>query len=152
MPWYIPLLSAIVGGAIGFFSAYKVSQVNFDRQNAADARSLLVVFAGEIDIITVVLRRYLDASAGNVYAVLPEKFDIAGLAQVYKSNCGKLGMLDAGLLDSIMKFYSRLLTVNPVSSGVPAGATYIDKSLLLGCIDLGKAAQGAIISALGEDR
>ena len=109
MPWYIPLLSAILGASISFCSAFAITRYTFSRQIMQEKANRLNAFQIEISVLVQFLERAISEAAPDVIVMLPPKREFENLCVIYRGNCGKIGLLSTKVAKEIIAFYANAL-------------------------------------------
>jgi hypothetical protein len=141
MPWYIPIISAIVGSAISLFSSYFVSLKLLNRQNITDRENLKISMKLERSYISKNIEECIKNSYPDTAVKFTKQSNINNLCQVYKGNTGKIGLLTTTSSEAVVEFYSKILNLR---NRIGQEDQY-DASDLRECTDLATTAIKSII-------
>jgi hypothetical protein len=144
MPWYIPLLSTLLGAVISLTSSFAITRYTFTLQRNHERKNLLIALSIEIKTLVKLLEQACVDAVPEVTVVLPPKKEFENLCAIYKGNCGKVGLLTAIAASEIVAFYSCALSLSPKD---PAGnGGRYDAKNVAACIALGKRIQSTLES------
>jgi hypothetical protein len=142
VPWYIPLLAAMLGASIGFASSFATTRYTFARQINREKINLLIAFEIEVSSLVQFLKQAVVEAAPNVVVILMPKTEFENLCVVYKSNCGKIGILSTSAASEIVDFYAQFLSLLPIDPERSSSGYSFDK--LAGCIAAGARVQSTL--------
>jgi hypothetical protein len=113
MPWYVPIISAVIGGILGFASSLAGGLI----LSKIDLNKSVITFNHAIKIEISSIVDFLNSIISNSVNELIVDYDcirrIDKLCIVFIGNASTIGRLEQSKASSIVAFYGKILSLTP---------------------------------------
>ena len=135
MPWYVPVITTIIGGILGFSSSLFAGLYLSNSNRSVSLAAFRGALKAEIISIISLISTQLSNSGTELYIRSENIKKISKLCVVFTGNSTLIGLMEQHQAISIIDFYGRILSLAPQQ--MEDGGEYFNKSNLVACIDAG---------------